>query len=223
MCLKLNPFQEELTLRVDISNVRVDVPRKTKKYGSHARFSPALGLSSATMPLQLSGSQNLNTKPHKTKPHKTWSGPVFRVGGPPMADARPLATSLLVREDTKARTGQKKKDQERRAKSLGPRAKSQEGPRAKNQEGPSTRTGTEEESFAPRGQAGPRRAGGARACGSPRARARGGGVRGGGGGARGSPAASHPSPLHPRPPYTAAAVTSCPRARPRARREGRGG
>ena len=81
MCLKLNPFQEELTLRVDISNVRVDVPRKTKKYGSHARFSPALGLSSATMPLQLSGSQNLNTKPHKTKPHKTWSGPVFRVGG----------------------------------------------------------------------------------------------------------------------------------------------
>ena len=37
--------------------------------------------SSATMPLQISGSQNLNTKPHKTKPHKTWSGPVFLVGG----------------------------------------------------------------------------------------------------------------------------------------------
>ena len=33
------------------------------------------------MPLQLSGSQNLNPKPPKTKPHKTWRGPVFRVGG----------------------------------------------------------------------------------------------------------------------------------------------
>ena len=35
------------------------------------------------MPLQLSGSQNLNAKPRKTKPHKTWRGPVFRVGGRP--------------------------------------------------------------------------------------------------------------------------------------------
>ena len=46
------------------------------------------GLASATMPLQVSGSQNLNTKPHKTKPHKTWSGPVFRAGGVRQADAR---------------------------------------------------------------------------------------------------------------------------------------
>ena len=43
------------------------------------------GLACATMPLQLSGSRNLNPKPPKTKPRKTWRGPVFRV----LADARP--------------------------------------------------------------------------------------------------------------------------------------
>ena len=49
--------------------------------GPQRRCDSASGLASATMPLHISGSQNLNTKARKTKPHKTWSGPVFRVGG----------------------------------------------------------------------------------------------------------------------------------------------
>ena len=42
---------------------------------------PALGPTSATLPLQISGSHNLNPKPPKPKPHKTWRGPVVRAGG----------------------------------------------------------------------------------------------------------------------------------------------